>query len=143
MRHTIKWQVSLSNGKTFFEDKGDFCELDGQPSPWQRLLLYMAEFGAQITSLGLYADDGRVWNLPSGGNRPKFQAFETAEKPIGFNCFRKVAFDILPTGEQAEKHDLFTVGQAEFVNGYLEVWVDENNPKNTWTIYISKKSIKP
>lgn len=142
MRHAIKWQVSLSDGKTFFEGKGDFAEIEGALSPWQRLLSYLAQNKARITSLGLYSEDGRVWNLPSGGNRPKFQAFEQAEKPISFNCFRKLGMDVLPVDGQVdtrdERHDLFTVAQAELADGFLEIWVNERDPRASWTLFLKK-----
>lgn len=141
-RHNVKWQVSLSNGETIFEDKGSFLDIEGQPSPWQRLLLHLAETGARITSLSLYHDDGRRWNLPSSGNRPKFQAFDQAEKPMGFACFRKVGFDVINTTETVEvnpsKQDWFTVAQAEFSDGFLEIWVNERDPKHTWTLFLRK-----
>lgn len=141
-RHNVKWQVGLSNGETFFEDKGNFCIVEGEPSPWQRLLLYLAENKASITSLSLITDSGQRWNLPSAGNRPKFKAFEDAETPVDFDCFRKVAFDVVNTEKEIDlattPHDLFTVAQAEFENYFLEVWVNENNPRHSWTLILKK-----
>lgn len=140
MRHTVKWQVSLSGGQTFFEGKGDFLEIEGQPSPWQRLLLFLARNSEKITSLSLYSDDGRRWNLPSSGSRPKFQAFERAEKPLGFSCFRKVGMDVLNTNEsiKPDDSDWYTVAQAEFLDGFLELWVNENDPRLTWALFLKK-----
>lgn len=138
-RHAIKWQVSLSNGETLFEDKGNFCEVEGEPSPWQKLLLYMAEKRAVITSLSLYSDDGGHWNLPSAGKNPKFRAFFEAPKPIDFDCYRAMGTDFLRGQEdnkfRPQEPDLFTVARAIYANGRkIEIWVDENNPRNCWTL---------
>jgi hypothetical protein len=141
-RHNVKWQVSLANGKTLFEDKGDFCEVEGQPSPWQKLLFYLAEKKTFITSLSLYTDGNQRFNLPSVGKSPKFKAFIEAPKPIAFQCMRKMGVDYNKQSDGKfhpdEAGDLFTVAQAEYEDGFMEIWVDENNTKNCWTLYLRK-----
>lgn len=139
MRHKNKWQVSLSNGLTLFEDKGDYLEIDGAPSPWQRLLAFMQASNVHITSLSLYTDEGQRWSLPSAGKNPKFAAFHDAPKPTGFACFRKMGMDITPDGE-AKPAQLFTVIQAQMEDGFLEIWVDEENPLNCWTLFSKSGS---
>jgi hypothetical protein len=141
-RHNVKWQVSLANGETLFEDKGDFCEVDGQPSPWQKLLFYLAKNKTYITSLSLYTDSNQRFNLPSAGKSPKFKAFIEAPKPLGFQCFRKMGIDFNkgPDGKVRpdEGGDLFTVAQAKYADCFMEIWVDENSPKNCWGLIIKK-----
>lgn len=131
--HKAKWTVGLSNGETLHEEKGDFCTITGALSPWQRLLGHLAEAGATITSLSLYADDGRRWNLPSAGKAPKFKAFAEAPKPVSFRMFRKAGADLRQDGSVQEQ-DLFTVAEATYEDGKkLQVWVDEGT-LNSWNL---------
>lgn len=139
MRHNVKWQVSLSNGLTIFEDKGDYIEKEGAPSPWQRLLAFLDNTNVYITSLSLYTDEGQHWSLPSAGKNPKFAAFYEAPKPLGFACFRKLGMDVATTGETSGEQ-LFTVAQAQVEGGFLEIWVDEKNPLNSWVMFSKLSS---
>lgn len=136
--HKVKWQVSLSNGKTVFEDKGDFKLIPGELSPWNRLLKYVEDNSLTITSLSLYTDDGRTFNLPSLGKNPKFSAFDIAQKPYKFSLERKYAADINTDDGTSEKQDSFTTICAWYKFGEvslkLSIWVDESNTKNCWCL---------
>lgn len=141
--HKAKWQVSLSNGETFFEGKGSFKEIEGELSPWQRLIRYTADKKIEITSLSLYTDDGRTFNLPSLGKNPKFRPFLEVDKPIDYNLARYVARDISGIKEGNEGKvtsvkvsDWFTVAEAVYSTYKLQLWVDENNPKNCWVSVV-------
>lgn len=131
-QHKIMWSVGLSNGENAYEEKGEFCTITGELSPWQRLVKYMGENGLTITSLSLYTNDGRRWNIPSAGKNPKFKAFCDAPQPIGYKFFRKFGQD--QTGPNAGKEDHFSCIEAQYENGMrLQVWVDEATG-NSWSM---------
>lgn len=140
----VKWQVSLSNGETYQEGKGDFKRVDGEKSPWQKLLSYTALKEVLITSLSLYTDDGHRYNLPSAGNNPKFAVFETLPKPIDFIFARKMARDhdvmIDDKGQASitntEIADMCAVIEAVYKEYRLQVWVSEYDPKVSWAVVI-------
>jgi hypothetical protein len=137
LKHNVLFQVSLSNGETFFEGKGDYQEIPGELSPWQRLTKYIAEKNLLITSLSLYTKDGQTFNLPSSGKNPKFRPFEAAQKPLDYNLGRYMAREHSFIGNElknTEVSDLFTVIEAIYPEYKLQLWVDENNPKNCWVL---------
>lgn len=139
LNHNVLFQVSLSNGETFFEGKGNYQDLPGLPSPWQRLIRYTAENKLLITSLSLYTKDGRTFNLPSSGRDPKFRPFALADKPIDFNVCRYMAreHDIVDNKVQnTEVSEWFTVAEAIYPDYKLQLWVDERNTKNAWTLLV-------
>ena len=129
----VLWSVSLSNGETLYENKGNFKNIKDELSPWQRLLLYLAKEKVEITSMSLYCGDKR-WHLPSAGKSPKFQAFSQCEKPYHFKFFRKMGANMnKDTGEQTDEEH-FAVVEAFFEGGTsMQVWVDEEK-QNSWTI---------
>lgn len=127
--HNALWRVATSNGENFYEGKGKFIEVDGEQSPWNKLLSYLEETEQTITSLGLYTDDGRTFNLPSLGKNPKFSVFSEAQKPLKYNFFRALSQDI-----QTDDKELFTVIEAVYEGYSLQLWVDENNTQNSWVL---------
>lgn len=133
----VKWVISLSNGETHYEDKGDFKIIEGELSPYQRLLSYIKENNLTITSLGLFDDKNRRWNLPSLGKNPKFRAFDTAEKPLGYRFFRIMGADVLNGGEK-ENIDNYTVIEAQFKNYNLQLWVRDEEPCESWVLVCEK-----
>jgi hypothetical protein len=142
LTHNVKWQVSLSNGETFFEEKGDFKTIPDIKSPWLRLMDYVVDNQVEITSLSLYTDNGMTFNLPSAGKNPKFKAFGEAKKPLDYLACRKMGQDFIRNGnklEKTDKVDLFTVIIAYYENYQLQLWVDENNPRNCWTLVVDNE----
>ena len=142
-RHNVKWIVSLSNGETIYEGKGKYIEKEGDLSPWQRLLRHLFDAKAVITSLSLYTDDGQRWNLPSAGNNPKFRIYESAPKPIDFNMFRAIGADVGGKNlsedeikEMEKSGDHFTAAEAVFDGLRIQIWVNEKNPKVSWTLAV-------
>lgn len=132
-QHKTYWQVGLSNGLTLYEEKGDYVTVEGELSPWQRLLSYMAKENVTITSLALYSGDKR-WVLPSMGNNPKFKAFCDAQKPLSFRAYRKMGADI--EGGQITEQELYTVAEAQYENYKLQLWVSEKNPDISWVLVV-------
>lgn len=130
-----KWKASLSNGETFYEDKGVYAFVLGEKSPWQKLLLYIKDNNLQITSLGIYTDDNRAFNLPSSGNNPKFSIFSQHAKPISFTMFKASAISV--SGPNDEEN--FIVVEANYEDGNLQMWVPLYNPDNCWCIFTKKK----
>lgn len=140
--HYVLWKVSLDNGETFYENKGDYKSIPGKPSPWQRLQKYISDNKLEITSLSLYTDKGQTWQLPSAGSNPKFREFSNIEKPIDYDLSRKMARDtIVIRGKKGELKNKgtkvtswLTVASAIYPDYELQIWVDEFNPRNSWTI---------
>jgi hypothetical protein len=131
----VKWTVSLSNGETVYEEKGEYAVLAGEISPWQRLQKYIKEKGLKITSLSLYTDRGQRFNLPSAGKNPKFKEFTDAEKPTGYRMFRKVGIDV--NNNKVENEEFFTVIEATYSNNKrLQIWVSGQNPDISWSVLI-------
>ena len=132
MKHKVKWQISLNNGETFYEDKGRFIEIEGELSPWNKLQNYIKENDLEITSLALYTDIGQRFNLPSNSSNPKFKAFIEGYRPYRYTLERKLGFDINGTA-----NELYTTISAfyklENIEIKLSVWVDENNTMNSWS----------
>lgn len=139
--HKALFKVSLSNGETLFEGKGDYQEIEGQPSPWLRLLLHLRDTGAYITSLSIYAE-GRRYNLPPmGKGGPRFTAFDQCPRPVGFAFFRKLGQDMNAEKENVGAEDIFAIAQAQMQDGtFLEIWVSNDNPDHTWTLSAPKGS---
>jgi hypothetical protein len=136
MTQKAQWVASLSDGSTLYEGKGDYAAAEGRKSPWLRLLDYMAESGARLTSLSLYRGEQR-WNLPSSGNSPKFRAFSETEKPVSFRFFRKAAKDVFRTDRKPGSWEEFSVIAAAYADGSeVQVWVDVNG--NSWTLFQSE-----
>ena len=136
LKHTVKWYVSLNNGETFFEGKNKFVDIDGEKSPWLRLVDHLIDNNLQITSLGLYSDDGRRWNLASAGACPKFKMFENVEKPIDYNVERSVAREMQQNGE-IKIVEFYTVARALYEHYELQLWVNNFNPDISYS-YIKK-----
>ena len=146
LKHNVRWKVSLSNGETFYEEKGKFETLPNIKSPWQRLIEYTCNIGVTITSLSLYTlnssheeDDGLEFNLPSMGKNPKFRAFDMVEKPFDYEMCRKLGQDVIRSENAMDtvgKDDLFTVIIAYYEGYQLQLWVDENNTNKCWTLVV-------
>lgn len=137
--HHVLWQVSLSNGENFFEEKGEYKEIPGLPSPWQRLNKHIAENNLLITSLSLYTQDGRTFNLPSSGRDPKFRPFALADKPIDYNVSRYMSRELDVVNNEVIKavpSDWFTVAEAIYPDHKLQIWVDEKNTRNSWVLVV-------
>ena len=132
----VRWIVSLSNGQTLYEERGNFKTIDGELSPWLRLLLYATENNLSITSIALTFDERTRYNLPSLGKNPKFHAFANAPKPIAFNFFRKMGGDVIEGAIDQETADHFAVIEAQYEDGkVVQLWVDDSNG-NTWTLMV-------
>jgi len=139
--HLVLWKVSLSNGENFYEGKGDYKVIPDKPSPWQRLQKYISDNNLEITSLSLYTNKGQTWQLPSAGSNPKFSEFSKVEKPLDYDMCRKMAREANIVGDEdnlmAKDHRIaewYTIIKAFYKEYTLEVWVDELNPNNSWTI---------
>jgi len=131
----VRWIVSLSNGETLYEERGNFKTIKGELSPWQRLLSYIAENELEIRSISLvHSETGRRYHVPSAGSSPKFHAFATAPKPIDYKFFRKIGADVLKGGViDPDKADHFSVIEAVYSDNRVQLWVDEKNG-NCWTL---------
>ena len=136
-KKNVLWHVSLSNGENFYEGKGDFVVVPGEASPWSKLIDYTILNKLSITAFGLHTVDGRVFNLPSNGTNPKFAEFATIEKPIDYDFCRKIAIEkSVVDGIQGEQSiaEHYTIAKAIYNKYTLEIWVDELNTKNSWSI---------
>lgn len=133
-KQKVQWSVSLSNGETLYENKGNFQTIEGELSPYQRMLAFIVGKEVKITSMTLYTDDGHRWNLPSAGKNPKFKAFADAEKPVNYKFFRKLGQDVM-NGEKGIP-EIYSVIEAQYEDGKkIQVWVD-NETFNSWSVII-------
>lgn len=128
----VLWRVSLSNGETFQENQKPFNIIPGELSPWRRLLQYVDDSDLHITSCALFHQN-KTYNLHSAGNSPKFSRFNMVNKPESYWVERVLGVDRAVNGQERERQ-LFTVGIARYKTFDLEVWVDDKNPRNTWTL---------
>lgn len=136
----VRFIASLSNGETIIEGKGDFEYIDGQQSPWLRLVRHAVDKQLEITSLALFTPDGRTFTLPSRGKNPKFKAFLDSEKPIDYQIERKLSREMVMGKPVNNKSPIqsqkivghYTVGVAIFPDKRVEVWVDEGDTRNSW-----------
>lgn len=135
--HKVLFTVSLSNGETIHEERGNFKRIKGALSPWERLLSYIRDNDLKITSLALYHPDGRRWNLPSSGNSPKFHAFSEADKPLDYAFCRKAGIDKCSTTHETLSEDIYAVGEVIYSDHIIQVWV-HNETGVSWI--LSKKN---
>jgi hypothetical protein len=131
MDKKVLWTVSLSNGETFAEGKGEFEIVEGALSPWLKLQDYLKESDVFITSLSLYTRDGMRWNIPSMGKNPKFKEFAEIEKPTGYRFFRKYGVD--QTGPNTGVEDHYAVIEAVYGDRKIQTWVDDST-LNSWSL---------
>jgi len=144
LKQKIFWKVSLSNGETFYENKGDFIKVNGQLSPWNKLIKYTLEKKVFITSLSLYTYDKgtttpRTFNLPSAGKDPKFAPFAVVDKPLDFKYGHYIAQDhdvVNNTIVKSVVTDDYAVIEAFYPDYKLQLWVDENNTRNSWVLVV-------
>jgi len=136
LQHNVFWKISLSNGESFYEGKGKFKEIPNSDSPWQRLQQYLTSNKLDITSLGLYTNQGQTFNLPSLGKNPKFRAFDMASKPESYRFFRVLSQDI--SSGNVLSSDCFAVVEAVFADYKLQLWVDNENIKSCWVLAVNK-----
>lgn len=145
IKHKVKFKISLTNGETLYEGKGPLQEIPNEPSPWQKALNYTITHGCDITSVSLYTEDGRTFNLPSLGKNPKFQQFANQkEKPIDFNVSRSIATEKVIARENGKdtvevpQHiaEHYTVAEAIYSSYSLQLWVDELDPRNCWVLVV-------
>ena len=137
--HNVRWSVSLSNGETLFEGRGDYKEIPGELSPWQRLQNHLVVVKAEITSMGLLCENYTRYNLPSRGTNPKFHEFHSQEKPLDFELRRKVGQDRTPQGEAIGEPDLFTTAVAIYPDYELQIWINEKNPEVAYSLVVDKR----
>jgi len=140
-KHKIQWTASLSNGETFFEGKGDYKDIqDGRKSPIQRLFKYVTRHNLEITSFGLYHQNGTTIHLPSLSKRYNIGLLESEARPIDYNLFRYVDAEVSVSPEDSNKEikldpngfkSWWTVAEGIYENFRVQIWVDENNPKNS------------
>lgn len=144
LKKRIFWQVSLSNGETFYDGKGIFVHIEGGLSTWNRLIKYTVENKVLITSLSLFTYDKgekhpRTFNLPSAGRDPKFAPFALAEKPIDFRYghFLAQEHDVVKNVVvKSVATDWFAYIEAIYPTYKLQLWVDENNTRNSWVLLV-------
>ena len=134
MTHNVKFKVSLSNGDIFFEGKGEMIDTP-ESSAWAKLDKYCMQNKVDIVHMSLYTDDGREFHLPSAANRPSFRAFFNLEKPLDYNCYRKL-FGSVNGGGAVDAKQLFTVIEAIYETHSLQLWVDENNINNCYGLCV-------
>ena len=129
MTHNIFFTASLSDGSNIYEGKGDYKRIEGELSPWLKLKKHLDKEGLEITSLSLYTDDGRRWNLPSAGKNPKFREMEKIGEPTQFKFRRKLKRELNSGNEKR-----YAVIEAQYQDYKVQVWVRDVEPYPSWSI---------
>ena len=125
-KQNARWFASLSNGENAVEGKGEFAEIKGELSPWQKLQAYIQENNLTITGMQIRSE-GKVFTLPS--SEPKFGG----KVPLGYKYFRKVAADMMSDNPKDIKlAELYICIQAVYENFTVSLFVDEFNSNNSW-----------
>lgn len=140
----VSFTASLSNGEIIVENKGDWCWVDGLKSPWQRLIRYAVEKKLAITSLSLITPNGQILTLPPIG-KAHFVAYvgiPEADRPLDFEVKRYLAREMSANGakgtveiESVAIKEFYTIAEAIYKDFTLQLWVNELNPANSWTVY--------
>ncbi len=138
----VTWNVTLSNGEDYHEYIKPFEHIQGESSPWGRLMKHLEDANAgpelepkdklRITALWLATPHGARLNLPSAGSRdPRFRPFSMAGVPTRLRCFRSYAEE---TGGQSE---WCTVAEAEYYGSHkVQIWVSEHDPRISWVLAL-------
>ena len=118
----IKFICGLSNGETLIEGKGVLSKVKGGLSPWWKLQEYLKDKDLKIHSFNLWIGD-RHYNLPSF--KPKFGG----EVPIAYNCFRKMASNVMG-GDESVEH--YICAEAIYEDYKVQIWIDEVDQNKMW-----------
>lgn len=139
--HDVFWKVSLSNGETLYENKGDYKRIDDLLPPWERLMLYICDNNLEITSLNLYTDSGRTFHLPSSGKNPKFKIFATEIKPLFFDFSRNFEIEIRPK-VSTRTLTTYSIAWAVYPEFILQLWVKNGDHDTSWVTILPKSTPK-
>lgn len=119
-----RWVVSLSDGSSATEGRGEFKNIKDEPSAWQKLLSHLQENNLKITALRLEVL-GRRYHLPSL-NTAKHKFLSKVPKEIYYR--RKVTNDVFVTDLNLIKKDnyeRFIGAIADYGDFLVKLWVNE------------------
>ena len=119
------WMVGLSNGQICIEGKGDYIEIENEPSPWNRLLKYITLNHLKITASGILKD-GHTYYLPS--QTPRFGG----EIPLDYGYGRLVDAEVYGTKEGKRNISRYIFIDAVYTDHTVRLLVDENGDNNSW-----------
>lgn len=147
-----RWLVSLSNGDTAIEGKPPYEEIEGELSPWQRLIRYLSFNKLSITGIRIQLDSDtnptRTFNLPSLSPKAKWINRKPI-LPIGFNYFRTVE-QVMTVESVDEKGQINGLERKENLDThYIEIHayyptftlvfiVDEDTGNESWAMILPK-----
>lgn len=86
-----------------------------------------------VTGIIFYTDRGKGLYFPKISTNPKVREFFDLEVE-NFNFFRIRAEDRDISGKPVGVIDEFVVVEAIMGNKKLQIWVNENNPRNSWSL---------
>lgn len=144
-----RWLVSLSNGDTAIEGKAPYEEIEGELSPWQRLIRFVALNKLQITTIRIQVDvddlPTRTFNLPSLSPKAKWGNLKPI-LPSGFNYFRRVEQTMIPDYvDEKGIHGLHPTNEKHFIEIHafyptfnLVTIVDEDEGNESWSMIVPK-----
>lgn len=145
-----RWLVSLSNGDTAIEGKAPYEEIEGELSPWQRLIRFIALNKLHITTIRIQVevDDlpTRTFNLPSLSPKAKWGNLKPI-LPSGFNYFRRVEQSLQAESvDQDGVHGLHPTSEIHFIEIHayyptftLVTIVDEDTGNESWSLIVPKQ----
>ena len=138
---TTKWLASLSDGTTAIEGISPFAEIDGELSPWQKLMAHISTLGLRITGLRIQvsktSEATRTYNLPNctvtpKGNHERWNTLSPIQ-PSNYNYFRWVTQSM--TGEAKKQIEI----RAYYPTHIVSLFVDEDEGNESWVVVHKKE----
>lgn len=133
-----KWLASLSDGTTAIENEGQFKEIAGELSPWQKFLIHLSEKDLHITGMRIQVErlggSTQTYNLPSfnktsEGNHEKWVTLRPMI-PESYNYFRWVTKSL--TDYTLVRH--YIEIRAIYADFSVSLFVDENEGNESWVV---------
>lgn len=149
-----RWLVSLSDGTTAIEGKTPYEEINGQLSPWQRLIQHISTNNLSITAIRIELEiekDGQIfthhYNLPSKSPKQKWANLKPI-LPTHFDYHRRVSLELgNATVNDKGGLDVKPLGETHYIEitAYfphfnLMILVDEDNASESWSIIVPKET---
>lgn len=136
--------ASLSDGTVVTEGRNGWEWIDGQPSPWTRLITHTAKNNISINSVSLATPDGASFTLPPMTGKPRFTGYagiKPEERPFDYDVSRRLIRDmdvgVINDRAEIEKStikEFYTYVTAFYKDFNVELWVNEMDLRSSWLV---------
>lgn len=132
-----KWLAALSDGTTAVEGIAPFADVEGELSPWNKLLAHLKANDLHITGMRVQVDKPHgpihTYNLPSFNKTPKgnHEKWVTLfpRDPVEYSYRRWATFG-LTSG--SERHHIEI--RAHYADFSVSLFVDEDEGNESWVV---------